>query len=161
MNRIVTRLLTATAALLVCTALAQAQDATLKQGMRASTAEVQSLARTLPVTIGKSRVWPMPNAPALDADGIVQLNATLVIRANDRRVGLSSNDLVVIYADTGAVSAAASGLAQQVSAFPTLGVTVLKVSTFAQLQPLYQTLSAKFPGAQFDLPVSYAKQRAQ
>jgi hypothetical protein len=59
------------------------------------------------------------------------------------------------------VSAAATGLAQQVSAFPQMGMTVLHVGTFAQLQPLYQTLAAKCPAARFDLPVRYAMRRAR
>ncbi|MCP3713180.1 hypothetical protein M3I54_41005 [Paraburkholderia sp. CNPSo 3274] len=161
MSTIFTRLLIAGGALLLCAALAQAQDVALRQGMQASAAQVQSLARTPPVVIGTRSVWPIPSAPALDEDGKVRQNATLVIRSSDRLVGLSSNDLVVIYADTAAVSAAASGLVQQVSAFPRMGMTVLHVSTFGQLQPLYQTLVAKFPAAHFDLPVRYAMQRAR
>jgi hypothetical protein len=156
-----TRLYALAGALLLCATLAQAQDTTLKQGTQASAAQVQTLARTAPVTIGKRSVWPMPDSPALDEDGNVQQNATLVIRSSDRLVGLSSNDLIVIYADTAAVSAAASGLAQQVNTFPQMGLTVLHVGAFAQLQPLYQTLAAKFPAARFDLPVRYAKARTR
>ncbi|HTH58923.1 MAG TPA: hypothetical protein VL689_02060 [Paraburkholderia sp.] len=147
-------------ALLWCASLAQAQSAALRQGIQASATQVQALSRTAPVSIGSTSVWPMPDASPLDEDGNVQPNSTLVIRSSDRFVGLSTNDLVVIYPDTAAVSAAAGGLAQQVQAFPQMGVTVLHASSFSGLQPLYQTISAKFPAATFDLPVSYAKQRA-
>jgi hypothetical protein len=148
-------------AALLCVALAHAQSTALKQGVRASAAQVQPLSRSAPVTIGSTSVWPMPNAAPLDEDGNVQPNSTLVIRSSDWFAGLSTNDLVVIYPDTGAVSGAAGGLAQQIQTFPQMGMTVLHVSTFSSLLPLYQTLSTKFPSARFDLPVSYVKQRTQ
>lgn len=149
------------ATLWLCTSLTQAQQSTaLRQGVQASAAQVQAVSRSAPVSIGSTRVWPMPNASPLDENGNVQPNSTLVIRTSDLFVGLSTNDLVVIYPDTAAVSAAASGMAQQVQAFPQMGLTVLHVSTFSSLLPLYQTLSTKFPSARFDLPVSYARQRA-
>ncbi|MCC8402404.1 hypothetical protein LJ655_10950 [Paraburkholderia sp. MMS20-SJTN17] len=148
-------------AALLCASLAHAQGTALRQGARASPAQVQQLSRSAPVTIGSTSVWPMPSAEPLDQDGNVQANSTLVIRASDWFVGLSTNDLVVIYPDTGAVSAAAAGLAQQIQAFPTMNLTVLHVSTFSDLLPLYQALSTRLPSARFDLPVSYVKQRAQ
>jgi hypothetical protein len=148
-------------AMLLCAALVHAQSTALRQGVRASPAQVQPLSRSAPVTIGSTSVWPVPNAAPLDQDGIVQPNSTLVIRSSDWFAGLSTNDLVVIYPDTGAVSAAASGLAQQIRTFPQMGITVLHVNAFASLLPLYRTLSVKFPSARFDLPVSYTKQRTQ
>ncbi|SIT36320.1 conserved exported hypothetical protein [Paraburkholderia ribeironis] len=155
------RFVTMAGAMLLCAVLAHAQGTALRQGVRASAAQVQPLSRTAPVTIGSTSVWPMPNAAALDQDGNVQPNSTLVIRSSDWFAGLSTNDLVVIYPDTGAISAAAGGLAQQIQAFPQMGITVLHVNTFSSLPPLYQTLSTKFPSARFDLPVSYVKQRTQ
>jgi len=156
-----TRLVNALGAvLLLCTSWTQAQTAALRQGGQASAVQIQALSRSAPVSIGSTSVWPMPNAAPLDEDGNVQPDSTLVIRSTDRFVGLSTNDLVVIYPDTAAVGAAASGIAQRVQAFPQMGVTVLHVSSFSSLQPLYQTIAAKFPAATFDLPVSYAKQRA-
>jgi hypothetical protein len=155
-----TRFLQAALAALLCATLAHAQGTTtLRQGMRAPAAQVQTLGRSAPLAIGSTSVWPVPGAAALDQDGIAQPDSTLVIRSGDGFVGLSTNDLVVIYADTAAVSAAAGGMAQQIQAFPQMGMTVLHVGDFSGLQPLYQALLAKFPSARFDLPVSYAKQR--
>lgn len=148
-------------AMLLCASLAHGQSTALRQGVQASAAQVQPLSRSAPVTIGSTSVWPMPNAAALDEDGNVQANSTLVIRSSDWFAGLSTNDLVVIYADTGAVSAAAGGLAQQIQAFPQMGLTVLHANTFSDLLALYHVLSTKIPSARFDLPVSYVKQRTQ
>lgn len=158
---ITTRLISAAGTLLLCASLAHAQNATLRQGVQASATQVQPISRSAPLKIGRTSVWPVPNAAPLDADGNAQPNSTLVVRTSDRFVGLSTNDLLVIYPDTAAVGAAAGALAQQVQAFPQQGVTVLHVNAFSDLLPLYQALSTKFPSARFDVPVSYAKQRAR
>jgi hypothetical protein len=148
--------------MLLCASFAHAQDATaLRQGVQAPAAQVQSLSRSAPLQIGNTSVFPVPNAAPLDEDGIVQPNSTLVVRSSDNVVGLSTNELVVMYPDTNAVGAAASGLAQQVQAFPARGITVMRVSAFSDLLPLYQALLAKFPAATFDLPVMYSKNRPQ
>ena len=154
-----TRFIDAAGAMLLCATFVHAQNATLKQGDQAPAALVQQLSRSAPLTIGSTSVWPVPNAVPLDEDGNVQPNSTLVVRSSDQWIGLSRNDLVVIYPDTAAVSAAAGGLAQQIQAFPQMGMTVLHVSAFSGLLPLYQALSAKFPAARFDVPVRFVKIR--
>ncbi|RWA51209.1 hypothetical protein AU476_24395 [Cupriavidus sp. UYMSc13B] len=88
---------------------------------------------------------------AADSQG----NTTYVARTQDNLVGISNNDLVVIYSDTAAIVAAAGSAAFSAKPYPDMGFVVLHIANFDQLVSLHQSLAGRFPTAKFDLPVTY------
>jgi hypothetical protein len=118
------------------------------------------------LVVGAVSVRPVRQGPAarasdpgaatlrpLSAD--TQGNTTYVARTRDNMVGISTNDLVVLYADTARVVAAAAGAVVSARAYPESGMVVLHVAEFDQLGPLHEAMARQFPAARFDLPVTY------
>jgi len=139
----------------------------IKPGQPAPPAVVRQLQGTAPVAIGTAVVRPVASStPTADAStGAAPLSpqaasdTTLVVRASDNLVGVSTNDLVVIYPDTAAVSQAVAGKAAGTKAYPEMGMVVIHTTRFDQLHPLQQDLAKAFPTAKFDLPVRYFELR--
>lgn len=145
----------------------------LLPGSTAPADVVRSLAGTQPANIGAASVRPVSpgnNAPRASGNAGALASAkpqsmpaggetTLVVRASDNLVGLSTNDLVVIYPDTDAVIHAVAGNAVSTRAYPAMEMVVVHAGSFDQLVPLKDTLSTKFPAAKFDLPVTYFPSR--
>jgi hypothetical protein len=149
----------AAACALAASACATAQ--TLTPGRPAPADTVQTLRSEPSVTIGTASVRPVDTGHAAGTASAkaqslpVGNETTTVVRASDNLVGVSSNDLVVIYPDTVAVSRALSGKPVSVKTWPSAGIVVVHVGSFDQLLPLKTALSATFPTAKFDLPVKY------
>jgi hypothetical protein len=134
---------------------------------------VQQLQGTPVVVVGNTAVRPLtsnqiappassaPEVPSAKASDTPAGRSTLVVRASDNLVGLSTNDLVVIYPDTAAIVAAAGGEHDSAKAYPEMGIVVIHVPSFDRLLPLQQTLAARFPAAKFDLPVTYFPLRSK
>jgi hypothetical protein len=155
---------------IICAALAAsfamgAQAQSLEPGTTAPASVVQQLKGVQSVNIGMASVRPV--SPGGGSSGL-QASAnratasvptgnetTTVVRSTDNLVGVSSNDLVVMYGDTGAVTQAVAGKGVTAKAFPAMGMVVVHVSSFDEIGPLQSALSAKFPTAKFDLPVKY------
>ncbi|WP_322050810.1 hypothetical protein [Paraburkholderia bannensis] len=140
----------------------------LVPGTRAPADVVQNLKNAQSVTIGAASVRAVSSGsasqPASNVAATESATAqtapkggetTTVVRESDNLVGVSSNDLVVIYPDTAAVSQALSGKPVSVKVWANMGIVVVHASTFDQLMPLKTALSQKFPAAKFDLPVKY------
>jgi hypothetical protein len=137
----------------------------LVPGSKAPAEVVQQLKDVPSVNIGKASVRPVvpqpdaatPPEAALKSGRSVPAagGTTFVVRSSDNLVGVSTNDLVVIYRDTAAISQAVAGKDVSAQAYPDMGLVVLHVGSFDQLAPLKTALSAKFPAAKFDLPVRY------
>ncbi|NLP61787.1 hypothetical protein [Paraburkholderia sacchari] len=160
----------AAVAAIAVTASAGAAES-LVQGSTAPADVVQQLKGVKPVTVGAVSVRPVSQGSgsaqstgSAAASGNMKAQAqsmptggetTTVVRASDNLVGVSANDLVVVYRDTAAVSQALSGKPVTVKAWPSMGLVIVHASTFDQLAPLQAALSEKFPTAKFDLPVKY------
>lgn len=117
-----------------------------------------------PVAIGTTVVRPLPGnarsaAQAASATAVPVSGTTLVARASDNLVGVSTNDLVVIYPDTTAIMQAAASRAVSSKGYPNMGLTVIHVASFDRLLPLQQALASQFPAAKFDLPIRYFEVR--
>jgi hypothetical protein len=153
-------------AALLCFATMGAHAEVLEPGRPAPAAVVQGLQAIAPVTVGAVAVRPVTSPVSAAGQGAVNGNlspqaapassgTTLVVRASDNLVGTSTNDLVVMYADTDAVLRAVVSKAASVKAYADLGMVVVHVSSFDQIPKLQQDLAQAFPTAKFDLPVRY------
>jgi len=135
----------------------------LLQGAVAPADVVQQLRAAPAVTIGGTSVRPVPSgtvrAAAADrAGGSAQSerDSTFVVRDGDNLVGVSTNDLIVVYPDTAAVSQAVAGQAKSVNPYPQINTVIVHVGSFDQLSTIHAALARKFPTAKFGLPVRYS-----
>ncbi|GMG90537.1 hypothetical protein Cmtc_17570 [Cupriavidus sp. TKC] len=147
----------------VITAAASQPSQTVQQGKVAPSSVTAQLQGTPAVVIGSTSVQPVRQpASASVTNGLLRPlsadphgNTTYVVRTGDNLVGISTNDLVVIYPDTSAIVAAAGGATTSAKPYPDLGMVVLHVGNFDQIEPLHRAIAERFPTAKFDLPVTY------
>ncbi|MGT0250577.1 hypothetical protein [Burkholderia pyrrocinia] len=133
------------------------------QGIVAPAEVVKQLQAVPSVSIGGTSVRPVPPSAvraALSerAGGSAQSgrDSTFVVRDGDNLVGVSTNDLIVVYADTAAVYHAVVGQVKSVDVYPQIDTVIVHVGSFDQLSPIKTTLARKFPMAKFSLPVRYS-----
>jgi hypothetical protein len=149
---------------MACVDVANGQD--IKPGRPAPAEVVQSLKATAPVTIGSASVRPLVT-PASDPGmrlpqgAIAAPGTTFVVRVSDNLVGVSTNDLVVVYPDTGAVIQSVSGKGFTTKAYPDLGLVVIHAANFDDIEPLQQGIAKTLPNAKFDLPVRYFRMQTK
>jgi hypothetical protein len=141
---------------LACISAQGASTGAIETGKVAPSSVVEQIRASKPVTIGSVSVRPIP-AQANGTRSTEPSGTTLVARASDNLVGTSTNDLVVIYKDTSAVSArvAAMGGGLRIKTYPDMGMVIVHAPRFDQLQPIQQQLQQALPDAKFDLPVRY------
>lgn len=156
MNKFISFLATVAMAAVACASTANALADTVQPGTTAPASVVKQISANPAVTIGSVSVRPIPRSVA----GVLSTtpsDTTLVARATDNLVGTSTNDLVVIYSDVGAITRVATTLGKGIStrAYPDMGMTVVHVASFDQLQSVQQQIAQAFPTAKFDLPVRY------
>lgn len=156
MNTFISFLVTVATATVACASAANALADTVQRGTTAPASVVKQISANAAVTIGSVSVRPIPRS----IEGVRSTTppgTTLVARATDNLVGTSTNDLVVIYGDVDAITGRAATMGGGVStrAYPTMGMTVVHVASFDQLQSVQRQIAQAFPTATFDLPVRY------
>lgn len=109
--------------------------------------------------IGSTSVRELPsNGTRMLSGGPEQ--STLVLRSTGNRIGVNANELVVIYKGPSAVQKVGQWVKDAtVKAYADHGRVVTWLKSFADIQPLQLRLAEAFPGARFDLPVTYFKNK--
>ncbi|WP_081087127.1 hypothetical protein [Burkholderia pseudomultivorans] len=159
-------ILWAAAAFAITSSGAAMAGGTVIQGTIAPEEVLKQLRATPAVTIGGTAVRPVPSgairaASSEGAGNVVQSGRdnTFVIRDSDNLVGISTNDLIVVYPDTAAVNQAVAGQVKSVKIFPQIDTVIVHVASFDQLVSVQAALARKFPTAKFNLPVRYSETR--
>jgi len=137
--------------------MARAQNSqALKPGQIAPADIVEQVRSQNPVKIGSVSVRALPPNAARDRSADSE-QSTLVLRSTDNLIGVSANELVVIYKEPNAVQLKVGEWVKDatVKAYADHGLVVIRLKRFADLQPLQLRLAEAFPGARFDLPVTY------
>lgn len=149
----------------------------IQQGQVAPAAVVEQL-KLVPITqIGSQKVRRVPTealtgkrtnhvagrtADNMTNEGKTTTGQTLVARASDNLVGVSSNELVIISSNLDAIAAKITTLqfaGAEIHAYPKLKLLVVKTTQFDQLETIHNSVAASFPDAKFDLPVTYFPRR--
>lgn len=149
----------------------------VQQGHVVPAAVAEQLKQVPIIRIGSQKVRPLPPAARIGkrssntansthdnsaAESETATGHTLVARASDNLVGVSTNELVIIGSNLDAIAAKVATLhltGIQIQAYPKLKLLVVKTAQFDQLETVHNSVAAAFPDAKFDLPVTYFPRR--
>ncbi|MFM0337642.1 hypothetical protein [Paraburkholderia fungorum] len=143
--------------------MARAQNSqALKPGQIAPADIVEQVQNQNPVKIGSVSVRTLPPSSTRAQSGGSE-QSTLVLRSTDNLIGVSANELVVIYKEPKAVQLKVGEWLKDatVKTYEDHGLVVIRLKRFADIQPLQLRLAELFPGARFDLPVTYFRNEAR
>ncbi|MEO7031114.1 MAG: hypothetical protein ABI351_13045 [Herbaspirillum sp.] len=145
----------------------------IQQGQVVPAAVAEQL-KQVPITqIGSQKVRRVPIAAlagkrannstdSTTTEASTNAGGTLVARASDNLVGISTNELVIISSNLDAIVAKVATLqlaGAEIHAYPKLKLLVVKTAQFDQLETIHNSVAASFPDAKFDLPVTYFPRR--